>query len=183
MSDGKNGEDTRSRVRKAKEVFDKYGEEIRAIIEFNVRDKLKTEDFFQDLFVSVVKNPIPPEIDDVRAYIFKAVANDTVDSIRRAGIHREGVRIYAEYHKDNQVQEEPQNVVIKAEEVERMFRLIEDHLPPRYAQAMLQCYGDGRKAPCTQPGQKVKKRSVSRYLSEGIRKMRKLVLEKKGATE
>ncbi len=78
MFDSKNGDDTHRRVEKAMEVFDKHGDEIRAMIEFNVKDEFKAEDIFQDLFVSVVGKPIPPGVENVRAYLYRAVTNDVV---------------------------------------------------------------------------------------------------------
>jgi len=181
MSDGDKVEATRGRVEKAKEVFDKYGDEIRAIIDFNVKDKHITEDIFQDFFISVVENPIPPGIEDVRGYIYRAIVNDAIDRIRQARIRREGVKQYAEYLRDSAAQKEPQNVVIIAEEVERMFRLIETRLPPRHARVLIQHYGIGRIASRTGAKLEVDRRSVSRYLSEAIRRMRYLVLQSEGA--
>ena len=181
MSDGNNYEDTRRRVEKAREVFDKYGEEIRAIIEFNVKDRHATEDIFQDFFISVVENPIPPDIEDVIGYIYRAIVNDAIDRIRRARICREGVKNYAQYLRDKAVQKEPLNVVIIAEEVEQMYRLIETRLPPRHARALMQRYGIGRTASRTDAKLKIDERSVSRYLSEAIRRMRYLILQSEGA--
>ena len=181
MSEGDKVQDVGIRVKKAKEVFDKYGDEIRAVIEFNFEDKHITEDIFQDFFISVVENPIPPGIENVRSYIYRAIVNDAIDRIRRARIQREGVKKYAQYLRDNAVQKEPQNVVIMAEEVERMFQLIETRLPPRHARALMQCYGIGRTASRTGAKLEIDKRSVSRYLSEAIRKMRYLVLQSEGA--
>ncbi|UCF14922.1 MAG: hypothetical protein JSW59_16050 [Phycisphaerales bacterium] len=180
MSDGNDGDEIRRRVKKAKEVFDKYGDEIRAMIEFNVRDNFSVEDIFQDLFVYVVKNPIPSGIEDIRGYIYRAVVNDAIDRFRQAKIHREGVKRYAEYRRTNAVQKEPQNVAILAEDVERMFRMIESHLAPREARAMIQRYGVGHGTSGKAAKPNVDKRSASRYLSEAIRKMRRLVLENEG---
>jgi RNA polymerase sigma factor (sigma-70 family) len=181
MSVGNNDDDTRRRVKKAKEVFDKYGDEIRVIIEFNVKDKNLTEDIFQDFFISVVENPIPPDIEDVMGYIYKAVVHDAIDRTRRARIRREGVRSYAQYLRDNVAQQEPQNVVIIAEEVERMYQLIESRLSPRHLRALRQRYGIGRTASCTDAKLKIDERSVSRYLSEAIKIMQRLVLQSEGA--
>ncbi len=79
VSSGGNGEDTRRRVEKAGEIFDRYGGNIRAMTSLSVKDKARADDIFQDIFVSVVKNPIPPKVEDIRAYLCRAVANDVVD--------------------------------------------------------------------------------------------------------
>lgn len=183
MSDGNNGEDTRRRVKRAEEVFDRYGDEIRAMIDFNVRDKSSTEDILHDFFVSIVKKPVPLGIENVRAYLYRAVSNDVVDRFRRARNHREGIQVYAEYRRDRAVQKEPQNAAIEAEETERMLQLIESHLPPRQANAFIQQCGVGRGASDAATELSVDKRSVSRYLTEAIKKIRGIVSKNEGVAE
>ena len=97
MSDGNNGENTRGRVEQAEQVFDRYGDEIRAMIEFSVKDKSSAEDIYHDFFVSIVKKPVPKGIENVRAYLYRAVSNDVVDRFRKARNRREGIKEYAEY--------------------------------------------------------------------------------------
>jgi len=179
MSDGE--KDTGRRVNKAKEVFDKYGNEIRAVIEFNVKDRHTVEDIFQDFFVYVVENPIPQDVEDVRSYIYKAVVNDAIDRKRRARIRRRGDKKYAESISDNAVKREPQTVAIMAEELERVFRLIESSLPPRHVRAVMEYYGFGQTISGMSSKLKIEERSASRYLSEAIRAIRYLVLQSEGA--
>ena len=180
MSDGNNGEDTRRRVKRAEEVFDRYGDEIRAMIDFNVKDKSSAEDIFHDLFVSIVKKPVPLGIENVRAYLYRAVSNDVVDRFRRARNHREGIQGYAEYRRDRAGEKEPQNVAIEAEETERMLQLIESHLPPRQANAFIQQCGVRRGASDAAAELGIDRRSVSRYLTEAIKKMRRIVSNNEG---
>jgi len=65
MTDGKKGTilnwDNRTKVRKrvglAAEIFDRYGDEIRAIIHFNVKDKSRAEDIFQNAEIAFRNTP------------------------------------------------------------------------------------------------------------------------------
>lgn len=176
MSDEGNGKDIRRRVEKAGQIFDRYGGDIRAIIDFNVKDKAGADDIFQDLFVSLVRNPIPPKVEDIRAYLFRAVANDVVDRFRRTKNHQEVARRYAERHKNRAVQKDPHNIVAQAEETARALRLIKDQLAGREARAIVQRHGCSLNTSDTAVQLNVDKRSVSRYLAEGMRKMRCLAL-------
>ena len=72
----------RRRVRFAAEVFEKHGDQIRAIIHSNVKDKSKEDDIFQEFFVSIVRKPIPSRIQDFYSYIFRAITNDVIDLTR-----------------------------------------------------------------------------------------------------
>ena len=39
-------------VKMAAEIFDEYGDEIRAIIKFNIKSETETDDIFQEFFLS-----------------------------------------------------------------------------------------------------------------------------------
>ena len=175
VSSGGNGEEIRKRVGHAAEVFDRYGDEIRAIIDFSVQDGSKVDDIFQDFFVSVVEKPIPPDIEDIRAYLYRAVTNDVVDVFRLAKIHRDSVQRYVECRECRMVQKDPQNIAIQAEETERMLQLIENQLAKREAKAVIQRYSRGLSTADTAEEMRVDKRSVARYLTAAIRKMRGFV--------
>ena len=166
-------QDIPARVEKAWEVFDRYGAEIRAMIEFHLKDKSIADDVFQDFFVSIVKRPIPPEIKDLRAYIFRAISNNVVDRFRQERNHLEKTRIYTESRKHRAVQKDPQDVAIQAEEAARLFWVIDNRLPRYQARAVIDRYGLGTCHTATQSS--VARRSVSRYVTEAIRKMRILV--------
>ena len=167
--------ETRERVGLAGEVFDRYGDEIRATIHFNVKDESKADDIFQDFFVSIVHKPIPPDIDDIRAYLYRAVTNDVIDVSRRTKGRKDRVQRYTERRKYCIIQEDPQNTVIQAEETEKMFQLIKSRLPKHEAQVVVQRYGHGLSTTDTAERMHVNKRSVSRYLSVAMKKIRQFV--------
>ena len=175
-SSGGNGENIRARVKRAGEVFDRYGSDIRAMIDYSVKDESRGDDVFQDLFVSVVKNPIPPRVKDVRAYLYRAITNDIVDRFRRTKYHREAVQIHTERHKHRMVQKDPQHIIAQAEETAKKLRLVENNLAPREAQALVQRYGFGFSTSDTAGLLNINKRTVSRYLAEAMKKMRSLAL-------
>ena len=176
MSDEDNGEDIRTRVNRAGEVFDRYGSEIRAMIDLSVKDETKGDDIFQDLFVSVVNNPIPPKVKDVRAYLYKAITNDIVDRFRRTKYHREAVQIHTERHKHRRVQKDPHHVAAQAEETTKILRLVGNILAPREARALVQRFGFGFSTSDTAGQLSINKRTVSRYLAEAMKKIRGLAL-------
>ena len=80
---GNNLTEVHTRVGLAAEVFGKYGDEILAVIRFNVDDQSRANDIFQDFFISLIRKPIPPHVKDVKRYIYKAVTNDVIDFSRR----------------------------------------------------------------------------------------------------
>jgi len=174
---GSNRAEIHKRVGLAAEVFERYGDEIRSIIHFKIKDKSRTDDIFQDFFVSIVQKPIPQDIEDIRAYLYKAVTNDVIDFSRRTKSQQDRIQKYAECRKYCIIQDEPQNIVIQTEESEKMFQLIESRLPKREAEVVIHRYGQDHNTSDTADRMKINARSVSRYLSIALKKMRQFVPE------
>jgi RNA polymerase sigma factor (sigma-70 family) len=174
---GGNRAEIRERVGLAAEVFDRYGDEIRAIIHFNVKDKSTADDIFQEFFVSIVRRPIPADIDDIKAYLYRVVTNDVIDTSRHTKNCQGHIERYVERRRYRIVQEDPEDVVIQAEEAEKMFRLIESRLPEREAEVVVQRFGNGLSTTDAAERMHVNKRSVSRYLSMAMKKMRRFIPE------
>jgi DNA-directed RNA polymerase specialized sigma24 family protein len=169
MTDGEKGavlnktnkSEIRKRVGFATEVFQRYGDDIRAIIHFNVKDKSKADDIFQEFFVSIIHKPIPSGIEDVKAYVYRAVTNDVIDLFRQTKNHRDHLHKYAECRKKSVIPEDPQKIAIQVESTKKMF----------------QRFGHGFSIKDTAKRMHVNKRFVSRYLSIALKKMRQIVLE------
>ncbi len=185
MTDGEKGiifsETNRTEIRKrvglAAEVFNRYGDEIRAMIHFNVKDKSKADDIFQEFFVSIVRKPIPSGIQDIKAYLYRAITNDVIDVSRQIKCQQDHIKKYAECRKHSVIPEDPQNTAIQTENTKKMFYLIESRLPKREAEAVIQRYGQGFSTTDTAEKMNVNKRNVSRYLTAALRKMREFVPE------
>jgi len=177
-----NRTEIRKRVGLAAEVFEKYSDEIRAIIYFNVKDKSKTEDIFQEFFVTVVRKPIPSGIQDIRAYLYRAITNDVIDVSRQIKNHQDHIQKYAEFRKYSKIPEDPQKTAIQVEGTKKMFQLIESRLPKREAEVLVQRYGHGLSITDTAEKMNVNKRLVSRYLSLALKKMREFVPKNEDGT-
>jgi len=180
---GNNGTEIHGRVRSAAEVFAKYGNQIRAIIHFHVKDKSRADDVFQEFFVSLVHNPIPPHIEDVEAYLYRALTNDVIDVWRQVSNHRDGIQEYAESHRYDMIQEDPQSSFIQVEATREMFRLIERRLPKCEAAVLWQRVGNGLNVSDTAKRTHIDKRSVARYLSLARKRMRKFIPQDIGDTK
>jgi RNA polymerase sigma factor (sigma-70 family) len=169
------GTKIRNNLDKASKVFNMYGDEIRAMIRFNTKNEAETDDIFQDFFLSVVDKPIPQNIQDVRGYLYKAITNDIIDVSRRTKSHRDRDQKYAECRKYSIVEEDPSDLVVQAENIQKIFGIIERRLPKREAEVVIKRFGGDLNTRDTAKYMQVNRRTVSRYLSLAIRKMRELV--------
>jgi len=172
---GNNGADTHARVQAAAEIFSKYGNQIRAIIVFHVKDEARADDLFQDFFVSIVQNPIPAHIEDVETYIYRALTHDTIDGRRRANNYLDGIQKYAAARKYDVTQDDPQSNIMHVEATQQMLRLLEAQLSKREAAVLWHRYCNGLDTADTAKETNMDKRSVTRYLSLARKKIRKLI--------
>ncbi|MEJ2705678.1 MAG: sigma-70 family RNA polymerase sigma factor [Sedimentisphaerales bacterium] len=170
----------RERVGLAAELFGKYGDEILAVIRFNVDDPSRANDIFQDFFVALVRKPVPEYVQDVRGYLYRAVTNDAIDFLRRARNRQSNAQKYAYVHRSRFMQVDPQDRAIQAEEAQRMLQLIEKRLPRSEATVLMSRYGDGLSTGATADKLRLTKRTVSRYLSVAMKRIRRLVLKNGG---
>lgn len=165
--------DVSSNVDRAMKVFEEHGDFIHSIINFNVRDKAEVEDIFQDFFLFLVSKPMPDEVQNIRAFLYRMISDKIKDAFRRIDRYQARIRRYASY-PGRVTEYRLKNGLIEAEETKRMFELIEKHLPQKEALAVTLRYRNN--CDTTKVAQKmgVQPRSVSRYVSVGLKKARYL---------
>jgi len=167
------------KVKTATEIFDEYRDAIVTIIHFNVSDKSKADDIFQELFLSLVHKPVPSETKDIKGYLYRTIINDILDMVRRRKTYQAQIRRYAQQLKygNSIIQKDPQHIVAEAEQIQRIFRLIEEQLPPHQAQAIIHRYRHNHTTTETARRMQIKKSTVSRYIYAGLKKIRRLLCQ------
>ncbi|MHC4115954.1 MAG: RNA polymerase sigma factor [Planctomycetota bacterium] len=167
--------ETAERVRQAADIFERYSDQIRAMISFNVKEQSMADDVFQNLFLSIVHKPIPPEVDRVEAYLFRTVTNDVIDETRRTNGHRNIVRLYGRYSNSRSMREGPENDSVESEEIHDMLRAMRKRLPPREAQALIHRHLCDSEVSEGARKMNVDKRTFSRYVSRGKQRIRQYI--------
>jgi RNA polymerase sigma factor (sigma-70 family) len=172
--------DAPSNVERAAEVFDEHGDFIRSVIHFHVRNKTEAEDLFQDLFLSIVARPIPEEVRNVKGFLYKLITDTIKDAYRRIIRYQTRIHRYAEYHL-RIIESHPAAGPINVEEYKKMLDLIEEHLPTKEALAIKLRYKDNCKMEDVAEKMGVTTRSVSRYVSIGLKKIGHVLEKKQGS--
>ncbi len=167
--------DTEKRVKQAENVFETYGDEIRAMISLNVKEQSLADDVFQNLFLSVVHKPIPPGIDRIEAYLYRIITNHVIDETRKTNGYRHFVRRYSRHNYHQTTQEAPDDDVIEVEDARKMLQLIERQLPSREAEAVIRRHVYGSNVSDGAKEMNVDSRTFSRYISRGKRRIRQLI--------
>ncbi len=160
-------------VRLAAEIFDEYGGFIRAVIRFQIRSRSEEEDLFQEFFLALIRKPVPAEVQNIKSYLYRAVTNHIVDSVRRHENYLRAVKKYARRTRISINKHPLGNVLIDdAEEKNAKVAHFARHLQEREAQAFVLRYRDNCSIGEIAATMGVNARTVSRYLSESIRKLR-----------
>ncbi len=166
--------ETAERVRRATDIFKTYAEEIRVMISLNVKEESAADDIFQDLFLSIVRTPVPRDIDRVPAYLYRIVTNDVIDETRRMSNYAEFVRDYRECGDRETTQEAPESDAIELEETHAMLRSLRQRLPNHEAEAVIQRYFYDNTAGDAARKMEVDSKSFSQYLYRGKVKILRL---------
>jgi RNA polymerase sigma factor (sigma-70 family) len=161
-------------VKMATRIFEEYGDFIYAMIRYNVKNDSEVDDIFQQFFLSLVHRPIPQNIDNVKSYIYRAIVNDIFDVARRNKSYRVRILKYAQYQKPEFYDTDALNIAEKIEQTNKMLGIIEKHLPRHEGQAVIHRYYYGKNICEAAEEMGVSKRSLSRYLCTGLKKLKKL---------
>lgn len=156
----------------AARIISEYGNFIRTIICFKVKNEDLADDLFQDFYLSLVSKPVPAEVRNVRSYLYKAITNDILDATRRIEQYKTRINKYAEFSKYSINKTTPENALIKMEETDKMFEALEGWLQRRESQAISLRYKDSFDVKEAAKKMNVDNRTVSRYVSSGLSKIR-----------
>ena len=168
-----------SNVDRAAEIFSKYGDFILAVIRYQVGNDVQADDLYQDFFLSLVSRPIPAHIQNIKSYLYRAINNDIVDAVRRVEKYQNRMQKYAEGLDFFINKNTPENALINKEEINKMIKLIEGRLPHSEAQAIKERYICNLTIKEIAEKMCVNTRTVSRYICEGLSKVRQFFNSKK----
>jgi len=175
MLDVENKTETGKRVKQAEDVFETYGDEIRAMISLNVKERSVADDVFQNLFLAVVYKPIPPHIDRIEAYLYRIITNDIIDETRKTNGYRHFARRYSRHNNHQTTQKAPDDDVIEVEDARKMLQSIKRQLPSREAEAIISRHVYGNSVGDGAEEMNVDGRTFSRYISSGKRRIRQFI--------
>ena len=162
----------RSNVDQATVIFTKYGDFIRVVIHSQVRNEALADDMFQDFFLSLVHKPVPQNVKNIKGYLYRAIINDIIDSVRRVERYRNHMHKFSK-HLDHPINKRtPEDAFICVEETNKMFELIKGRLRNNEFQAITLRYKSHYSIKNVAKIMGVKCKSVREYTSRGLSKIR-----------
>jgi RNA polymerase sigma factor (sigma-70 family) len=166
-------------VAAAVRVFAEHGSFVRSVIRLRVRDVSRREDLFQELFLELIDQPVPRNVQNIRGYLYRTILNDVVDLAREREDQKRHLRKYAERNEICIHKRPSQNAIVqKTDDRKAVFANLTRQLPRREAQVVTLRYRDDFSISEIAAATGVDKRTVSRYLTSALRALRgKLAIE------
>jgi RNA polymerase sigma factor (sigma-70 family) len=169
----KNGMSPGEAVQAAAEVFENYGGFIRAVIRTQVRNRSEEEDLYQEFFLALLRTPMPLDVENVKGYLYRAISNHIVNAVRASKCQHRRMKKYAKKFRIHVYIQPATSALLDTEEYDASIIRCLEHLHEREAQAFVLRYRDHRSIGEIAATMGVTARTVSRYLSGSIRKLRR----------
>ena len=161
------------RVDTATDIFEEHKDFICNVIHAHLHNKELAEDIFQDIFLSLVSRPIDLNISNFKSYLYRTIKNDIIDAARKSKSYENRIHRFTENQRRITPQNsDPVSIISSKERRYLLFKMVEEHLSPSEAKAIIHRHKEGLSIEETAGKMKIKRRSVSRYASVGIKKLR-----------
>jgi RNA polymerase sigma factor (sigma-70 family) len=169
--------DLTDRLRFAARTLMEHGSFLRVSLRSQGADEHDIDDLLQDLFLCLATDRAPRE-QISRRYLYKVVLNDFID-LKRTTHRREELLYRARTASDTKALTSSDRPMVTADEMDQLLSIIERRLPPCHAQAVVLRHVEGLDVGETAQRLGVSPRTVSHYISVGLRRVREFVRERK----
>lgn len=152
---------------------------ISRVIFSRVQDEEQAKDILQDFYLSVISRPPPKNVGDIRSYLYKALINDIADASRRLQTYKAYISKYREeINITSIIDSDAETKLIEDEQKKLMFEFILEQLPASSSIAIAYRFKNDHSIKKIAETMGVKRTSVSRYISDGLKTLRKILSEK-----
>ncbi|MBN2181445.1 MAG: sigma-70 family RNA polymerase sigma factor [Sedimentisphaerales bacterium] len=173
-----NADNNKENIKNASVIFFKYGDFIYSVIHSKVGNAEITEDLYQDFFLSIVHKPVPTDVKNIKSYLYRAIINDIADSRRRSDRYTKNFEKFEKKMKTSINKSTPEDAYISEEQLIKMLDLIKEQLPISCSEAIILRYKENMSLGEVAKEMNVKTASVSRYISIGLKILRRLLARK-----
>jgi len=170
---GNNMQVDETAVATAAAIFSEYGSYIRAVIRFRAQNEFLEEDLYQDFFLTLIANPIPSTVDNIKGYLYRAIINDVIDAARRRARRRKCLKKYLEQSRISVHNPSAENAILEMDEEGSALGRWTRQLCGREAEAVTLRYRDNRSVADIAREMGVDHATVIHYLSRGLRRLRR----------
>lgn len=157
----------------AAEIFEQYGDYIKAVIGFLTKNQFRQDDCYQDFFLALVRCPVPTDVENIKSYLYRAIRRDIIDSTRQEIAERQRTEKYAQESRISIYNHTSTDAIILGDERVSMFKYLTRHLCRREATVVTLRFRDNLSIAEIADRMGVNERSVARYLTAALRRLRR----------
>ena len=84
-------------VNAAAKLFTKHGSYIRTVIRYHVKDENQEDDLFQEFFLSLIVNPLPAGVRNIKPFLYRTITNRIIDATRQVENYKKHKNNYVKY--------------------------------------------------------------------------------------
>jgi RNA polymerase sigma factor (sigma-70 family) len=160
----------------AGKIIVEYESFIRLIMRAQNISNMNEDDLFQDFYLSLVTNPIPENVNNIKSFLYRAIINHLSRSAQRIKAYEKKIQHFRKNcdFKVNKI-DSACTLLIRAESDSKIFEFIKENTPKKKYMAILLRYRDGYSINEIADTMGIKYSSARRYLSTGLRKIRHCV--------
>ncbi len=162
----------------ATRLFDKYGTFIRAVIDYQVSDEEVQEDIYQEFFLLFVAKPVPDDVENVKSFLYKIINDYIKDRYRSRKRYQRRIKQYSVKVNNHDFRNEPSKKLENFEELKYFLGVLKRKLSTKEREAIEYKYRHGWDIHEISRKMDIDKRSVSRYVSVGLKKIKDYYEEK-----
>ncbi len=168
-------------VRSTFRIFAEHSDFILTVIRTKCKNEADADDVYQDLFLSLVHKPVPEAVENIRGYLYRAIIMRTYNTTRGVQRYRSFMHGYGEQRRFDTGDKHPEKALLVKEEVGRALKLIEKGcIKGSEARAITLRYMNNCSPNDVAEEMDVNVRSVTSYISVGLKRMRLLLKTREG---
>lgn len=165
----------------ANHLFKEHEAFIRSVIGFAIQNPSETDDFFQELYLYFVRKPPLEEIRNLKGFLYRVIIDRAKDWHRRQSRRQQKRYQLVHQIRQEQTDERAESDFFQREEARELFHQIERHLQENEAKAILYRYKHDYTLDETAREMGLQPKTISRYVSVGLKKIRELLKDKERA--
>ncbi len=155
-------------------IYQEFDEFIQSVIRFSARNSEDREDIYQEVFIALSAKSDLDGIQNIKSYLFRLVVNKANEFLRRKISQELKFKEYLEKQIDK-AENQPEQELFSAEQMDKAVEMIREYLSEKEAEAVLlrfKYHYDNEQAA---QRMNVKKETLIRYVSVGLKKLRQIV--------
>jgi len=159
-------------------IYKENGTFIRRIIKFHLGNSPDCDDVFQSFFLRLLEKPVPSKMINSQAYLYRMITNNIVDDVRRVEAYKRRISRYSQVQPFKTIIYDPYEKTAKSDKLDFIVHIIDSCLPAHIATALRLRYKENCSNDQIAQATSVKKATVIKRVSTGLKKLREILKRK-----